>query len=71
MDPHGMAMMAFFHGDNNAQLTVSRDDGLETPIPAGHFFRDASAFTATTRSWKFSTNKAYASKGNASSNVRC
>jgi SAM-dependent methyltransferase len=46
MDPHGTAMLAFFHGDTNAELSVRRDDGLEDSIPVRRFFRDASEFTA-------------------------
>jgi len=45
MEPHGMAMWAFFDGDTNAELGVRRDDGLEDSIPVSHFFRDASEFT--------------------------
>ena len=45
MDPHGMAMLAFFEGDANAQVIVRRDDGLEESIPVRRFFRDASEFT--------------------------
>jgi len=45
MDPHGMAMLAFFEGDTNAQVSARRDDGLEESIPVSRFFRDASEFT--------------------------
>lgn len=45
MDPHGMAMLAFFDGDTHAVLGVRRDDGLEDSIPVSRFFRDASEFT--------------------------
>ena len=44
MDPHGMAMLAFFNGDTDAEQRVRRDDGLEQSIPVRHFFRDASEF---------------------------
>jgi SAM-dependent methyltransferase len=45
MEPHGMAMSAFFDGDTNAELSVRRDDGLEDTIPVSRFFRDPSEFT--------------------------
>ena len=45
MEPHGLAMEAFFDGDTNAELSVCRDDGLEESIPVRHFFRHASQFT--------------------------
>jgi SAM-dependent methyltransferase len=45
MDPHGMAMLAFFKGDTSAELSVRRDDGLEESIPVSHSFRDPSEFT--------------------------
>ena len=45
MDPQGMAMLAFFDGDTDAELSVRRDDGLEESIPVSRFFRDASEFT--------------------------
>jgi len=45
MEPHGMAMLAFFDGDTNAEVSVRRDDGLEDSIPVSRFFRDASEFT--------------------------
>ena len=46
MEPHGMALLAFFNGNADAELIVRRDDGHEAPIPVGYFFRDPSAFTA-------------------------
>lgn len=45
MEPHGMAMMAFFDGDTNAELIIHRDDGQKTPLPVRYFFRDVSEFT--------------------------
>ncbi len=45
MEPHGMAMQAFFDGDTNAELIIHRDDGQKTPLPVRYFFRDASEFT--------------------------
>jgi len=44
MDPHGMAMLAFFEGDTNAELSSRRGDGLEESSPVSWFFRDASEF---------------------------
>jgi hypothetical protein len=45
MDPHGVAMLAFFEGDTSAEVRARRDDGLEESIPAARFFRNASEFT--------------------------
>lgn len=45
MEPHGMAMQAFFDGDTNAELIIHRDDGQKTPLPVIFFFRNASEFT--------------------------
>ncbi len=45
MDPHGMARLAFFEGDTNAELNGRREDGLENTIPVSQFFRDPFEFT--------------------------
>lgn len=49
MDPHGSALRAFFEGDATAELVLVRDDGLASPIPAGYFFREPSAFSKIER----------------------
>jgi SAM-dependent methyltransferase len=46
MEPHGMAMLAFFDGDTSAELIIHRDDGQQTPLPVSYFFRDTSEFTS-------------------------
>lgn len=45
MTPHGLALRAFFDGDQDARLLTRRDDGFEAPIPVQHFFRDPAAFS--------------------------
>jgi SAM-dependent methyltransferase len=42
MTPFGKALLAYFNGDRDAELIIHRDDGLETHIPANHFFRVSS-----------------------------
>jgi SAM-dependent methyltransferase len=49
MEPYGMAILAFFDGDTNAELLLRRDDGQELPLPVSHFFRDAYEFTPIDR----------------------
>lgn len=39
MCPFGRALLAYARGDRTACVVVRRDDGLETPLPASHFFR--------------------------------
>ncbi|MGA1876412.1 MAG: class I SAM-dependent methyltransferase [bacterium] len=46
MEPHGMALEAYFKGDTTAELIICRDDGLHAPLQARHFFREPSEFTA-------------------------
>ena len=46
MDPFGEALQACFNGETGAQITICRDDGLAAVLPASHFFREPSAFTA-------------------------
>ena len=45
MVPHGKALLAFFEGDQTAELIVRRDDGLESILPVSHFFRPFSKFS--------------------------
>jgi SAM-dependent methyltransferase len=45
MDPHGLALAAHFAGKHEAQLTVRRDDGVESVLPVGYFFRAPDEFT--------------------------
>lgn len=40
MEPFGMALLAYFEGNPNAQLTMRRDDGKEAVVPASLFFRE-------------------------------
>ncbi len=44
-EPFGKALLAYFEGDEGARLIVRRDDGIEAPLPASHFFREESSFT--------------------------
>lgn len=37
-------MLAFEEGDDSAELIIRREDGLETPLPAGSFFRTEDEF---------------------------
>lgn len=39
MLPYSEALIAYANGDESAALTVRRDDGFETPLPAAVFFR--------------------------------
>ena len=45
MEPFGKALRAFSRGERGAVLTVRRDDGHVSPLPAGHFFREQRQFT--------------------------
>ena len=45
MTPHGLALLAFFEGQVESEITVRRDDGFETSLPAKHFFRTAAGFS--------------------------
>ena len=42
MQPFGRALLAYFEGEHDAELTVLRDDGRDSVIPMSHFFRDQS-----------------------------
>ncbi len=50
MEPHGLALVAYFQGDTDAQLLIRRDDGLEDPLPVSHFFRSPDEFSPLERS---------------------
>ena len=39
MDPFGMALMAYFEGDENAEVISRREDGIESPMAIRDFFR--------------------------------
>ncbi|MBN1997556.1 hypothetical protein JW935_08395 [candidate division KSB1 bacterium] len=43
MEPFGMALTAYYKGEANAELIIRRDDGLESLVPVGYFFRDFSS----------------------------
>jgi len=45
LNPHGLAMLAYFEGDSAAELVIRRDDGFEVPLPASYFFRPADEFS--------------------------
>jgi SAM-dependent methyltransferase len=44
MVPHGLALLAYFRGDTQAQLIIRRADGIEDPLPVSHFFRSPERF---------------------------
>jgi len=45
MTPYGLALLAYFEGQLGAEVTVRRDDGLETSMPVKPFFRMPTEFT--------------------------
>ena len=45
MEPQGLALLAYFQGNLNAELVIHRDDGVDDPMRVSHFFRDPSQFT--------------------------
>ncbi len=45
MVPFGKSLRAYFEGDTAAELIIHRDDGRESPLPVGVFFRNPSAFS--------------------------
>jgi SAM-dependent methyltransferase len=45
MDPHGQALLDFFHGDASATVLVHRDDGVVDELPARVFFREPAEFS--------------------------
>ena len=46
LEPHGLALRDYFRGNTSATLIIRRDDGVETALPVGHFFRAPDAFSA-------------------------
>ena len=44
MEPQGLALLAYFHGNLNAELVIHRDDGVDDPMRVSHFFRHELAF---------------------------
>ena len=46
MSTLGLALLAFQKGDATAELIIRREDGYETPLPVGFFFRGAADFSA-------------------------
>lgn len=49
MAPFAHALEAFFAGDDGASVIIRRDDGLEVPLPARHFFRTEAELSAIDR----------------------
>jgi hypothetical protein len=43
MVPHGLVLLAYFHGEAAAQLVIRRDDGFEVSVRVRHFFRQETA----------------------------
>lgn len=46
MVPFGKSLQAYFEGDTTAELIIRRNDGRESPLPVGVFFREPAAFSA-------------------------
>ncbi len=46
MTPFGLALLAYSKGRAGAELVLWRDDGLREALPAAHFFRGSSEFSA-------------------------
>jgi SAM-dependent methyltransferase len=46
MEPFGRALLAYSEGDTAAELLIRRDDGQESLVPVGLFFRGPSDFSA-------------------------
>jgi SAM-dependent methyltransferase len=46
MAPYGLALLDCFQGNSEARVIVRRDDDLEVPLPARHFFRSPTEFSA-------------------------
>jgi 2-polyprenyl-3-methyl-5-hydroxy-6-metoxy-1,4-benzoquinol methylase len=49
MDPFGQALLDFRNGEASAAITVRRDDGYVSPLPAAFFFRKPSEFSEIER----------------------
>jgi SAM-dependent methyltransferase len=45
MTPNGLALLSYFEGQVESEITVRRDDGIETSLPARHFFRTSAEFS--------------------------
>lgn len=45
MEPFGRALLACAHGQSPCDVIIRRDDGLESVLPAGYFFRRPCAFS--------------------------
>jgi 2-polyprenyl-3-methyl-5-hydroxy-6-metoxy-1,4-benzoquinol methylase len=45
MAPYGLALLAYVQGQTDAELLIRRDDGVEEPLPARHYFRASTAFS--------------------------
>lgn len=45
MEPQGLALVAYFEGDLDAELIIHRDDGVDDPMRVAYFFRDPTEFT--------------------------
>ncbi|MBN2084622.1 MAG: methyltransferase domain-containing protein [Anaerolineales bacterium] len=45
MDPYGQALLDFHNGGPSATITVHRDDGYVSPLPAAVFFRKPAGFS--------------------------
>lgn len=45
MEPLGLALADYFQGNTSATLIIRRDDGVQTPLPVRHFFRDPDEFS--------------------------
>jgi 2-polyprenyl-3-methyl-5-hydroxy-6-metoxy-1,4-benzoquinol methylase len=44
MRPFGLSLLDYFRGNKLAVMSIVRDDGLVTPLPASGFFRDPREF---------------------------
>jgi SAM-dependent methyltransferase len=44
MTPHGLALLAYYRGDSEAEVLIRRDDGLEVALPVSVFFRSPAEF---------------------------
>ena len=45
MEPFGLALLSYFEGNSNAELTFRRSDGKEETLPVSLFFRELSDFS--------------------------
>jgi SAM-dependent methyltransferase len=45
MKPYGLALVAYVGGRIDAEIIIRRDDGVEAPLPARHYFRAVSEFS--------------------------